>query len=549
MTSRLEPPPTTLPPGSTVWAYLRDSGGPTQQNSVQQQRDEIIAYCEAYGLILSRPPFEDVHKSGTTTKNRNEFDYMMSLSASKPLRPQGLLIWNHARFSRGGPYDAQLYKSTLRARGIVIHSLTDKIPEGQFAPVIESLIDAANQQKAEEASMGAWRGLRSNVKQGAVPGTPPVGIKRTPIHITSEQGTVRTAHRWDPDPAFHYRINLAYQLKAEGKSLPQIHKETKLYSSLNSYITFFQNPIYIGTLKYGDMLITDYCAPTVPRDLFEKVQTLMQTYAQRKHLTSQTSHPRRRVSTYILSGLIKCARCGSIMNGISSPQPYGEDYRRYQCAAAKIKKTCAAKPIPAKLIEKLVIEKLDEFFAHPENLINLFTQFQLDQSTNQHLVDVKTASLSAQLGPVRKAISNTTKAIAKHGLSNALSKSLSALEEEEKDLTAQLLELKQQSTTPILIPTAEQAKKYARHIRQQLHTQDPITTRQTLLGLIHEIPTDRTSNTLISRIIYFHTPVKKKPLSDTVSINRPPVGALIYRHSIPLIATIPKSGRPRKGNK
>jgi len=544
--SRLEPPPSTLPPGSTVWAYLRDSGGPTQDRSVQQQRDEIIDYCQKHGLVLLRPPFEDVHKSGTSTKNRNDFDYMMSLSASKNLRPDGLLIWNHARFSRGGPYDAQLYKSTLRYRGIVIHSLTDKIPEGQFAPVIESLIDAANQQKAEEASMGAWRGLRSNVRQGAVPGNPPVGMKRAPITITSEQGTAHVAHRWDPDPEFNFRINQAFKLKAEGKSLAHIHKETKLFSSINSYVTFFRNPIYIGTLKYGDLLIGDYCEATVPRGVFEKVQTLMEQYAQRRHMTSTLHHPRRKASVYLLSGLIKCARCGAAMNGMSSPQPYGEDYRRYQCSAAKVKKTCAAKPIPAKFIEKLVIGKLDEFFSDPDNLTNLLTVFQRDQSSRQMLVDAKQASLTSQLGAVRKGITNTTNAIARHGYSDALSKSLSALEDEQRDLYSKIADLKLQSAAPVRVPSREQAVAYIERIKQDLHAEDPELVRQTLLGLIHEVTVDRTGKQIIGRVVYYHTPAKKKALIETVSIIRPPVGAPIYRHSILFIADIMQNGRPIK---
>jgi DNA invertase Pin-like site-specific DNA recombinase len=350
MTSpRLEPPPSTLPPGSTVWAYLRDSGGPTQDSSVEQQRAVIEEYCARHGLVLIHPPFEDVHKSGTSTKNRTEFEYMMSLSASERLRPKGLLIWNHARFSRGGPYDVQFFKSTLRQRGIVIHSLTDKIPEGKFAPVIESLIETANQAKAEEAAMGAWRGLRHLVKQGAVPGTPPRGIRRTPITVRSESGSEHIAHRWEPDPHFAHRVLTAFEMKAAGKSLAQIHRATRLYGSLNGYTTFFQNCIYIGTLKFGDLIVEKYCKPSIPRKLWNKVQAILSAHAERAHLRSAQNHPRRVNATYLLSGVMQCARCGAAMNGLTSRQPSGKDYLRYRCNNAKQKLTCTAKPIPAAL--------------------------------------------------------------------------------------------------------------------------------------------------------------------------------------------------------
>ena len=251
----------------------------------------------------------------------------------------------------------------------------------------------------------------------------------------------------------------------------------------------------------------------------------------------------------LLSGkprIIKCARCGASMNGMTSPQPYGEDYRRYQCSAAKIKKTCAAKPVPAKLVEKLVIDKLDDFFANPDNLTNLLTQFQEDRETRQVLVDAKLKSLSSQLATVRKGITNTTNAIARHGYSDALSKNLTALEDEQRDLYSQIAEIKLKNSAPVLVPTREQAQRFIERIKQNLHTQDPILTHQTLLGLIHEVTIDRSGKHIIGRVVYYHAPAKKKALIETVSIIRAPVGAPIYRHSFHIAADIPNSGRPKR---
>jgi site-specific DNA recombinase len=525
MSIRLEPPPASLPPGSTVWAYLRDSGGPTQERSIQQQREMLIEYCNQYNLVLSHQPFEDVHKSGGSTQGRDDFSYMISLSAT-PEKPNGLLIWNFARFSRGGSYDAQLYKSILRHRGIIIHSLTDKIPEGEFGPIIEAIIDVANKQKKDEASAGAWRGLRHNVKQGAVPGTPPQGIIRAPIKTISADGIERTAHRWDPDPEFKHRINKAFQMKAEGKSLAQIHKEIKLYNSLNSYVTFFSNPIYIGTLHYGDMIVENYCTPTIPKKLWDKVQGIMQANAGRKHLNRNTDHPRRKSSVYILSGIIKCARCGSSMNGLSTPQPYGKDYRRYNCAAAKNKKTCTIKPVPAELVEKLVLDHLRKFFDDPQNLINILTTFQKDHTIEYTKIVEQRDSLNHQLSSTRKKIANLTNAIAEKSHSQAMLKKLTDLEEEETAILSKLEQLKTQTSTPIVIPTLEQAKQLAHKIQTDLKAKDPAFIRQTLLGIISEVIIDRTDKHIIGRMVYYHTPYVKKKLSDTISIIPAPVGAL-----------------------
>ena len=57
------PPPATLPPGSIVNGYLRDSGGMAQEQSVAQQREVLEEYCNRYGLVLTHV-FADEAKSG-----------------------------------------------------------------------------------------------------------------------------------------------------------------------------------------------------------------------------------------------------------------------------------------------------------------------------------------------------------------------------------------------------------------------------------------------------------------------------------------------------
>lgn len=545
--NRLEPPPSTLPPGSTVWAYLRDSGGPTQDRSVQQQREAILEFCAQHGLILTLPPFEDIHKSGGSTQGRNDFDYMMSLSNSADQRPNGLLIWNYARFSRGGAWDAQFYKSTLRNRNIIIHSLTDKIPEGDFGPVIETIIDIANKQKKDEASMGAWRGLRHIVKQGAVPGVAPLGFVRTPIIIKSLEGTERTAHRWDPDPDLKLRINKAFRMKAEGKSLAQIHTETKLYNSINSYVTFFNNPIYIGMLHFGDLIIEDYCPPIVPRKLWDKVQVIMDAAKERNHLNSKTNHPRRVASVYLLSSIAKCARCGGSLNGQTTKQSYGEDYRQYICATAKNKKTCAAKAIPAKVLEKLVIDGLHNFFDNPQNLINVLTEFKAIHANKQNHVDEERASISPQLATIRKKLSRLTEVLTEKPSSQALLKKLTFLEEEESALLSKLAQLKNHKTAPIIVPTLEQSRQRSQRIQQELKSKDPIHVRQTLLGIIDSAKADRIGKHVVAKVDFYHIPiVKKKHNEENYVYITPPRGGTIYRHSLSFSGTIPNSGRPKK---
>ena len=76
------PPPPELSLGSTVWVYLRDSGGSAQELSVKQQQDEVERFAAQYGLII-RHIFADVARTRTTTVGRGAFNDMIDMALGK----------------------------------------------------------------------------------------------------------------------------------------------------------------------------------------------------------------------------------------------------------------------------------------------------------------------------------------------------------------------------------------------------------------------------------------------------------------------------------
>ena len=119
-------PPSSLTPASIVDCYVRDSGGPRQDASTDQQIHEIKQYCVTYGLALRRI-YSDVARSGKTTAGREEFNNLIDDTSHPEDCPRGLILWNYARFARELD-DSTYYKSLLRKRNIIIHSLTDNNP-------------------------------------------------------------------------------------------------------------------------------------------------------------------------------------------------------------------------------------------------------------------------------------------------------------------------------------------------------------------------------------------------------------------------------------
>ena len=532
------PPPSTLPPQSTVWAYLRDSGGEGQDRSVQRQLNTLQDYANQHNLILARV-YKDVAKTGTTTAGREDFQKMIAATRQKENRPDGLLLWNYARFARNLD-DATYHKALLRKRGIIIHSITDPIPEGPYARFVETLIDIADEEKSRQTSIDVKASLQALVQQGAVPGKAPIGIKRTPIQtINPRTGKPRTNHRWEPDPAYTHRIQKAFAMLASGATLAQIIEATALYKTANAYHRFFRNKIYIGTLEYGGETIENYCQPTIDKNLWDDVQRIIKTRAQARHLRNSKTHPRTQAGSYLLTGLLICKKCKGAFVGMSSPQRNGRIYRRYQCSTAKSTRgtECIQKPIPADHLEETVINAIKEFVADPENLAEMLSAATKNQDSQQSTINEERKIINTQLGATKRQIANITKAIAESGHSQALLNTLNELELDQADHLSKLARLKENETIPIPNLTPGQIKKRSAHLAERLDEKDPAKLRQHLLSLTDQIIVDRNDKNLDILITFYqqNQTTKPPPTDDeddpdppaiiTVSLFPHPVGA------------------------
>lgn len=369
------PPPADLPPGSLVFAYLRDSGGPSQEQSVVQQEREIVAYCQTHGLALTRI-FSDAARSGGKTDGRVQFMAMIDAAQNPATRPQGLIIWNFARFSRDVD-DSDYYKSLLRKQGVVIHSLTDMIPDGPYARFVEKIIDISNEEKRRQNSRDVKRGLMALVRDGFSPGTPPRGYRAVQVpRGETRDGKERTASKWEPDPDLFPLVQLAWRMRAEGASYKQIQDATsgKLYRSVNCWFDFFRNRSYLGIAKCGDIEIPDHHPAAITPEIWDAVKRVEQT--QKAGMNS----PRSKAYPSMLAGLATCPHCGAAM-----VHHKGHDWPYYICGTKDRKGNLCpnSRRINARKVESLVMETFLNRILTPAFVEDLLeeTQRQLQDTT------------------------------------------------------------------------------------------------------------------------------------------------------------------------
>jgi len=398
-------PPKNLPPGSLVWVYLRDSGGYAQELSVPQQKAELLEYCKHYDLVIAHI-FADVAKSAGSVAGREAFLDMIEMSLDVALRPKGLLLWNFARFARAME-DSRFYKSNLRHYGMVIHSLTDPIPEGTFGPMVEQLVDYSNEEKRIQTSRDVKRALRSLFQQGYSFGVPPRGYLRETVVLGKKRdGSERKASRWVPDLEIWDMVKLAWQMRADGCAYEKIQKATGriLYRSKTCWPTFFHNKAYLGIGVWGELEIPDHHPAAIDQATWDAVQKRSEWHI-RQRKPGNLHHPRRLCCPSLLSGIAVCAYCGSALSYDITNRHSPTPWPFYICGKKTRQgwKSCQGRMINAHLADEAVFEALMSQVLTGDFLSELLVE------TRKQITD--TAPLDREIARVKKALVTNERAI------------------------------------------------------------------------------------------------------------------------------------------
>lgn len=430
------PPPKKLGAGSLVDCYLRDSGGEGQDRSVASQLIVITEYFKQYRLTLRRV-YKDVAKSGKNIAARDDFNRMIA-DYENGDAPQGLIIWDYARFARNSK-EAVYNIATIERSGAVVHSITDDVTDGKYKELLRLVKHIGNEAEREKNSDAVKRELHQLVKNTkAMPGSPPRGLMREPLPPSRNErsGEVRTLHKWTPSPEIAPLVLRAFEMRAQNKTLREIMTATGLYKSITCFQTFWDNKIYKGVLEYGGMVIEDYCEPIVPPELWDAVNAMKKTRERKPG--EGINDPRRVRSVYLLSGLVFCQQCGGALTGHTI-----KDWSYYICSQRRLSRgaKCNAMHIPKDQLERGVLEAVEDNALSLEVLINLQGRVTRELDRSQQDIQRARIKLDRDLVSAKKRIANLTNAIGEHGHNDSLIAALRDAEQSRMMIIAQIRQL------------------------------------------------------------------------------------------------------------
>ena len=331
--------------------------------SVAAQLRALRDHADRNGYLVVRE-YIDEAESGRIA-DRPQFRKMLD-EAAKPDAPfQEILVWKFSRFTRKREH-AVAFKSMLRRKGIRVVSITEHADDSPTGKLMEAIIESVDEFYSENLAQEVTRGMREAASRGFwVTTYAPYGYKK--VHV---QDGAKKRPRLELNPPYdavarrifdmalqgHSVLDIVKALNAEG--IPTSNGKRWLKTTIHAMLN---NEAYTGTLVWGKdardgappVRVEDAFPAIVTRQEFDRIARMLQSRAPNK------MNPRRAVSPYQLSGLLKCETCGKAM---TAAEAKSGRYTYYICHSLlkRGRGTCDTPRLNAKAFEGLIIEQLRE---------------------------------------------------------------------------------------------------------------------------------------------------------------------------------------------
>lgn len=549
-----------IPPGAHVVAYMRDSGGEEQDQSIAQQIEVVQEYCQRHHLVLERLYTDESRISSNTTSRtglqdllfdlRHRFKQIKDRYKREKLarqKPFGVIFWKGSRLGRDS-IEAEYIKLDLLMRAITVIDLVTAANTGNTG--VDRLIDAfqrwQDEQRLDEISTDAKRALARRVSLrdndpeflqhnpnwpstgaylGVRPGRAPIGFKGEWITIGAyarkggrRAGELRRVQRLIPDSEKWEVCRQAWSMRKDGIAIGRIHAKLHLFENVNGYGPFFRNRLYTGDLEYGGVLYEDFVPAMIPKEWFEKVQLDRAKREQQRQgvQVSREYYPGTAGSGYLLSGMVFCGA----VDGEEHPMHFESiramkgkrgEYRFAICNVAKSsrKQKCQANRVNLRLLEPAVIENLNINVLTLENLREVAHGLSRSYAEQNHDAGNRIKVIEQKLLEIRHSITNIMNAIEKMGYAKHLQERYDTRKQEEEALLLELAHLKtlQVSKSQLALLDEERLSTWLAQIRAEISGEDAALARRAIQLFVDRIVIKEKTVTI----------VYKFPLADNAS--------------------------------
>lgn len=350
----------------------KDLSIPAQLKALRQ-----YAFSRKWNIVKE---FVDEAESARSA-DRPAFQEMITEAKQKTSPFNAILVWKLNRFARNRE-DSIIYKSLLRRKGIQVISINEQIDDTASGKLLEGLLEVIDEFYSVNLAQDTIRGMKENAMRGFLNGGR--GAFGYTVSKVSVNGQEKRTYAINEVEAPIVREIFKLCIQGEGtKDIAKIinkkgyRKRTGKEWRSNNVAYVLRNENYTGTIVWNvtnrngilrkkkeneDVVRVPNAFPAIiTRETFEQAQRAMAARS------PKLVHPRVISSNHLLSGLIKCAKCGS--NFVACSAKSGK-YFYFMCQGSN-KGSCKQKALSIDKFEAFLVTVLKERVLTEENLKKL----------------------------------------------------------------------------------------------------------------------------------------------------------------------------------
>lgn len=398
-------------------AYARHSDR-KQEESVDQQIAEFRKYAALNGMRLIEPIFSDRAKSGRKSAGRDGLSELMAFLERRPRPCKIVLLWSSSRLARNVD-DSAFYKASIRRAGykiIYVGEIQLNIDNPVMRHVFEAVTESSDHSYSLKLGQDIRRGMLSHAGNHSVISRPPRGYR------------MGAEGKWEIDPEWADSVRRAWEMRAAGYSLADIHDALHVYATEYGYAKMFRNKTYLGILAWGGQEFPNFCEPLCTPEQWARVLAWN---------TQTREHPRRVRSVFLLSGRVVCM-CGTRLKG--NTQQQGQNiYRYYKCRRSPFHpRACGKTSWRVERLESAVIDQVLADFT-PDKIGPLYAAQKAENRVSTYTTERQ--DLTARLARCQTAIENLLRAIEGGAAFASIAEQVSKREAERGELEKKLSKL------------------------------------------------------------------------------------------------------------
>jgi DNA invertase Pin-like site-specific DNA recombinase len=339
--------------------------------SIPDQRRQGETWCASHGYELVET-FVDAGVSATSDR-RPEFQRLIETASEQPAPFDIILVHSFSRFFRDH-FELELHIRKLARNGVKLVSITQTVGDDPMHVMMRRVMTLFDEYQSRENGKHTLRAMKENARQGFWNGSlPPIGYRI----VEAEKRGAKVKKTLAIDPIHADTVRLIYRLTLSGdgvtgpmgvKAIVKYLDDRKIYTrdggrwGIGQLHKILTRTTYVGrhrfntrskdkTCKPNDEVITVAVPPLIEQATFDAVQA---------HLRARNPKalaPRIVNNPNMLTGLLHCAHCGSLMTMRTGK---GGRYRYYACQAKARAGTsgCSGMAIPMDALDMLIAKHM-----------------------------------------------------------------------------------------------------------------------------------------------------------------------------------------------